>query len=310
MKRRIHVSVVLVYSLVSYFCLCSAFYLPGLAPVSFCEGGKGGEDCQTEIQLFVNRLDSVESVLPYEYDVFDFCKDAQEKRPSENLGQVLFGERNESSPYKVYFKQDVKCQAVCSKTYKKDNKEDATKLEFLKMGMQLNYQHHWIIDNMPVTWCYDVEDGQKYCNPGFPIGCLVTLDGRAKDACVINSEFNKKNTFYVFNHVDIKITYHSGAQEGWRGARLVAATLEPKSIKQADAKNPNCEGGSPMEVPGPFDDDVSIVYTYSVIFEENNNIKWASRWDYIGSHGTWKPWSLFFHFPGLEKLWKYIFGQM
>lgn len=43
-----------------------------------------------------------------------------------------------------------------------------------------------IVDNMPVTWCYDVEDGQKYCNPGFPIGCLVTTDGRAKDACVIN----------------------------------------------------------------------------------------------------------------------------
>lgn len=43
-----------------------------------------------------------------------------------------------------------------------------------------------IVDNMPVTWCYDVEDNQKYCNPGFPIGCLVTMDGRAKDACVIN----------------------------------------------------------------------------------------------------------------------------
>lgn len=43
-----------------------------------------------------------------------------------------------------------------------------------------------IIDNMPVTWCYDVEDGQKYCNPGFPIGCFVTPDGRVKDACVIN----------------------------------------------------------------------------------------------------------------------------
>lgn len=39
---------------------------------------------------------------------------------------------------------------------------------------------------MPVTWCYDVEDGQKYCNPGFPIGCFVTPDGRVKDACVIN----------------------------------------------------------------------------------------------------------------------------
>ncbi|KAL6117444.1 uncharacterized protein ACO6RY_15232 [Pungitius sinensis] len=281
MKRRIHFGVVLVYSLVSHFSSCSAFYLPGLAPVSFCEDGKGTEDCQTRITLFVNRLDSVESVLPYEYDVFDFCKDAKEMRPSENLGQVLFGERIESSPYEVFFKKDVPCKALCTKTYKKGNQEDATKLDFLKMGMQLNYQHHWIIDNMPVTWCYDVEDGQKYCNPGFPIGCLVTADGRAKDACVINSEFNKKNTFYIFNHVDIKITYHSGAGEEWSGARLVAATLEPKSIKQTDEKTLNCGLNDPMEVPGTFDGDLSVVYTYSVKFEENNSIKWASRWDYI-----------------------------
>lgn len=280
MKLRIHIGVVLLYSLLSFYS-CSGFYLPGLAPVTFCEEGKGVEDCLTTIQLFVNRLDSVESVLPYEYDMFDFCKDKVEKRPSENLGQVLFGERIESSPYKFTFKKDVKCEAVCTRFYKKGSQDDATRLDFLKMGMQLNYQHHWIIDNMPVTWCYDVEDGQKYCNPGFPIGCLVTADGRAKDACVINAEFNKKNTFYVFNHVDIRITYHSGTSEGWSGARLVAATLEPKSINQKDEKSVNCETGTPMEIPGEFDSDVSVVYTYSVKFEENNSIKWASRWDYI-----------------------------
>lgn len=32
---------------------------------------------------------------------FDFCSEATLKRPSENLGQVLFGERIEPSPYKV-----------------------------------------------------------------------------------------------------------------------------------------------------------------------------------------------------------------
>lgn len=37
-----------------------------------------------------------------------------------------------------------------------------------------------------MTWCYDVEDGQRFCNPGFPIGCYITEDGRPKDACVIN----------------------------------------------------------------------------------------------------------------------------
>uniref|UniRef100_A0A8C5GIG8 Transmembrane 9 superfamily member n=1 Tax=Gouania willdenowi TaxID=441366 RepID=A0A8C5GIG8_GOUWI len=232
MRRHIHQDLLLCFAIVSYFSSCSAFYLPGLAPVSFCEPDKSGEDCQSEIQLFVNRLDSVESVLPYEYEVFDFCKDVKESRPSENLGQVLFGERIESSPYKFIFKQDVQCKTVCTRSYKKGSKEDATKLDFLKMGMQLNYQHHWIIDNMPLTWCYDVEDGLKYCNPGFPIGCLVTKEGRAKDACVINAAFNRKDTFYVFNHVDIRITYHSGATEGWRGARLVAATLEPKRVKK------------------------------------------------------------------------------
>uniref|UniRef100_A0A3B5AP16 Uncharacterized protein n=1 Tax=Stegastes partitus TaxID=144197 RepID=A0A3B5AP16_9TELE len=72
----------------------TAFYLPGLVPVSFCEDGKGGEDCQTVIQWFVDRLVSVESVLPYEFDVFDFCKDAKEMRPSESLGQAKKKERS------------------------------------------------------------------------------------------------------------------------------------------------------------------------------------------------------------------------
>ena len=41
-----------------------------------------------------------------------------------------------------------------------------------------------IIDNMPVPWCYDVEGGMKYCNPGFPIGCFVTKEGKQRDACI------------------------------------------------------------------------------------------------------------------------------
>uniref|UniRef100_A0A8B9P0J5 Transmembrane 9 superfamily member n=1 Tax=Apteryx owenii TaxID=8824 RepID=A0A8B9P0J5_APTOW len=260
--------------------LCAAFYLPGLAPVSFCEEGKETEGCKSLIELFVNRLDSVESVLPYEYDAFDFCQDTEEKRPSENLGQVLFGERIASSPYKFTFNKPETCKKVCTRSYDPENNVDKNKLAFLKKGMQLNYQHHWIIDNMPVTWCYDVEDGQKYCNPGFPIGCFVTPDGRVKDACVINSEFNKKNTFYLFNHVDITIMYHSGKDENWPGARLVMARLRPQSYKHTDENNLSCEG-PPMEIPGEFNNKLNLIYTYSVTFEEKNNIKWASRWDYI-----------------------------
>ncbi|TKS85161.1 Transmembrane 9 superfamily member 2 [Collichthys lucidus] len=149
------------------------FYLPGLAPVSFCEPGtEQVPDCKFE------------------------------------------------------FKKPAVCQKVCTKTYDNKSPADKAKLDFLKKGMLLNYQHHWIVDNMPVTWCYDVEDGQ-FCNPGFPIGCYVTEGGRPKDACVVKSNFIEKDAFYIFNHVDITIFYHIVEHEQL-GARLVAAKIEPK----------------------------------------------------------------------------------
>ncbi|XP_015747209.1 PREDICTED: transmembrane 9 superfamily member 2-like [Acropora digitifera] len=70
----------------------TAFYLPELAPVSYCEPGKQtSPGCLSKIELFVNRLDSVKSVIPYEYSRFDFCAPpSDEKTPSENLGQVIY----------------------------------------------------------------------------------------------------------------------------------------------------------------------------------------------------------------------------
>ena len=44
---------------------------------------------------------------------------------------------------------------------------------------------------------------------------------------VYQSDFNDKDTFYIFNHVDISIHYHVVENED-AGARLVAAKMEPK----------------------------------------------------------------------------------
>ena len=70
-----------------------AFYLPGLAPVTYCTS-KESATCSSEIKLFVNRLNSEESVIPYEYHHFDFCKADESNAPHENLGQVGFTNRN------------------------------------------------------------------------------------------------------------------------------------------------------------------------------------------------------------------------
>jgi len=138
-------------------------------------------------------------------------------------------------------------------------------------GMYFSYENRWIVDNMPMAWCYDTNSQQKFCNPGFPIGCFVGPDGVKHDACQIDNRFNEKNSYYVFNHVDIKILYHQDDVK--QISRLVKATITPKSYKQG------CEG-LPMRV-GAEDKNAEITYTYSVTYEQNNNIMWASRWDYI-----------------------------
>ncbi|XP_020632629.1 transmembrane 9 superfamily member 2-like isoform X1 [Orbicella faveolata] len=187
--------------------------------------------------------------------------------------------------YNITFKKDEICKTLCSKSYNPGTPEDMKKLEFLKNGIALNYQNHWIIDNMPVTWCYEVADEpSRYCSTGFPIGCHVSEDGQARDACVTSTLFNERGMHYVFNHIDIEIKYHDGSGEDWDGSRLMSAKVTPRSIKHT--KEGDCATDSPaMGIPLDFKgtSEFKILYSYTVRFmrEEDANHKWASRWDYI-----------------------------
>lgn len=190
---------------------------------------------QSEVQLFVNRLNTEESVIPFEYHHFDFCPGDESKSPVENLGQVVFGERIRPSPYKIEFLMNKTCESLCQKTYTKGNAESLKKLTLLKKGMSLNYQHHWIVDNMPVTWCYTVQDGRQYCSIGFPMGCYSkrSITGYY---CSLDEGYSDPNTYYLVNHIDLVITYHSGKKEEWgmefqeNGGRIISVKVHPRSI--------------------------------------------------------------------------------
>uniref|UniRef100_A0A8C1MGE9 Transmembrane 9 superfamily member n=1 Tax=Cyprinus carpio TaxID=7962 RepID=A0A8C1MGE9_CYPCA len=227
-----------------------------------CHSLKLDLDCKSTIELFVNRLDSVESVLPYEYTAFDFCYDESEKRPSENLGQVLFGERIEPSPYKFSFKKNMECQSVCPKSYNTEKAEDKLLITYLTLsGLWIICRS--VIQDSPLVAMSQIRDGPK-----MPVGFIF-----------MQADFNDKDTFYIFNHVDITIFYHVVENEA-AGARLVAAKLEPKSYKHTNWEKPDCTG-PPMSLGNKFSGEIKIPYTYSVKFVEDKTIRWASRWDYI-----------------------------
>lgn len=127
------------------------------------------------------------------------------------------------------------CSLLCSKKYEKGSLDDTRKLMLLKKGMSLNYQHHWIIDNMPITWCYTVESDRQYCSIGFPMGCYSRRTGSAFN-CGFSESYTKPNTYFLINHVDLFITYHSGKKEDWgmafqeNGGRIISVKVQPRSI--------------------------------------------------------------------------------
>lgn len=160
----------------------------------------------------------------------------------------------------------------------------------LKKGMSLNYQHHWIVDNMPVTWCYPLENENQYCSTGFPMGCLVRHHADGDESCPINPTYNKPGFYYPFNHVDLVVTYHSGNNEEWgntfkqNGGRIISVKVTPSSINHRNPDQLDCQSKEPLEISSAVlaaGSKLNITYTYSIKFQQNNTIKWSSRWDYI-----------------------------
>uniref|UniRef100_A0AC34FBG0 Transmembrane 9 superfamily member n=1 Tax=Panagrolaimus sp. ES5 TaxID=591445 RepID=A0AC34FBG0_9BILA len=278
MKSFLLLLVCLTYSL-------DAFYLPGLAPVNFCEKEQSSNTCPNAVPLFVNKLDSDQSVIPYEYHSFDFCTVSEEDSPVENLGQVLFGERIRPSPYNISFIENKQCSFLCEKEYKSGDAEDKRRLKLLQRGMKLNYQHHWIIDNMPVSFCFTNQQQFNVCLPSFPMGCYVTPDGRPKDACVLDNRYDKPDSYYLFNHVDILVEYRDLSHDSNMfdhkvGGRVIRIKVIPRSIKHTDKNSLNC---GETAVPQPIsvtDENMKVLYTYSVMWKPTD-VKWSSRWDYL-----------------------------
>ena len=98
--------------------------------------------------------------------------------PAHSLSLSLF------LSLKVIFRKDVSEPiVVCEKKY---NKKKGP-LSFLKERIHEGYMQQWVIDNMPVTWCYKILESDKpSCTTRFPVGCYVTSSGQRHDACFLS----------------------------------------------------------------------------------------------------------------------------
>lgn len=121
-------------------------------------------------------MTSVKGVVPYEYysckflnfpDEFisnfavPFCKpEGKIHYKSENLGEVLRGDRITNTPYEVFMKKDVECSALCA-AGKVEMTLDADQSNLLRRRIHEDYHVHLLIDNLPIATRYQVGGSKK-----------------------------------------------------------------------------------------------------------------------------------------------------
>jgi len=252
----------------------NAFYLPGVAPMQYLP--------TEEVDLKVNKLDSIKTQLPYDYYSLPFCRPAVIEEAVENLGEVLSGDLIETSLYHIQMKVSAECKVLCRSVLTDDE------LGQFASKIRDEYRINWLVDNLPAATQFfttsDAEDEEEevsvHYEKGFPLG-FVGPQGP-------NSE---NEVAYINNHVHLKIFYHE-EKDIFQGSRIVGFEVEPFSIKheikgQWDDSHtelktcplPERDAIIPQRVSNIKDEsDKTIIWTYTVQWQESP-IKWASRWD-------------------------------
>ena len=97
-----------------------ASYLPGTNPKNY--------KSLDQISMFVGKLESSITQLPFDYYYLNFCKPNKAISISENLGVSLSGNLVESTPYRIYMQIRENCNRLCKTT---NSKSDIKALEWI-----------------------------------------------------------------------------------------------------------------------------------------------------------------------------------
>ncbi|KAI9709730.1 MAG: hypothetical protein M1820_003132 [Bogoriella megaspora] len=210
-----------------------------------------------------------------------------------NIGEVLRGDRITLSGYELKMGKDDEAHYLCSVTIDTDGLEKAQEL------VAEGYMAEWIVDNLPgATSFVSSDDGRKYYAAGFKIG-YEEIDSKTG-----------VSKYYINNHATIVIRYHKAPRtEGSNGKKVIvgfevyARSVSnegrgkdglPKNLQDEGdgfelrplSHSGNTDKGSeidgPSENPTEASDEsatLTIPYTYSVYFREEEQVEWQNRWD-------------------------------
>ncbi|KAI0398533.1 endomembrane protein 70 [Xylariaceae sp. FL0594] len=273
-----------------------AFYIPGWSIKSYKEG--------EHIPLMVNKVYSDNTQLQYAYYDLPFvCPPTGKSRApgllsgqsiSLNLGEVLRGDRIKISDIDLTVGHENKCSLLCDRTVTRKDLRRARDL--VKEG----YVVEWIVDNLPgATSFVTVDKTRKYYAAGFKLG-FTRFDSSTG-----------KPHYFLNNHHTIVIRYRTApGKAGERGGKVVVGfevytksigpnnkrvdgcpvelqdieehfelRMPPSKSEDKSLADPHSDNHYDFLDAGDDNETITIPYTYSVYWSEDNSIEWERRWD-------------------------------
>ncbi|KAL6599129.1 hypothetical protein ACP70R_045993 [Stipagrostis hirtigluma subsp. patula] len=288
----------LLFILLVYSCRSAApaFYLPGSYPHRYRPGDA--------LAAKVNSLTSPSSKLPYPYYSLPFCAPPDGvRRAAESLGELLLGDRIETSPYRFSMLNNTAALFLC-----RTDPVAPAAAELIKSRIDDAYQVNLLLDTLPVVRYVKNPIAPEVLlrSTGFPFGV------RADDG-----------EYYVYNHLRLTVLLNkqngttrvealmatadaaelisfAGGKEGG-GYTVVGFEVVPCSVdhdaaavrgkKMYDEIASKATAGCDPSVVGMrVQDGRPLVFSYEVSFVESS-IEWPSRWDaYLEMGGAKVHW--------------------
>jgi transmembrane 9 superfamily protein 2/4 len=270
------------------------------------------------VKLKVNKLRSYHDEYPIEYYRLPFCTPEEGvQMDNENLGEFLSGDRIENSPYKIQMRTDMFCEQVCISNLGRVETKGVAPSKIVR-AIRKDYHDNWIVDNLPSASKME-DDNKAYTKffHGFPIGFIADDDRNAYINNHVNIELEYHTVDKKEKSASDK--NEDGEADTSDTYRIVRFTVEPFSIKHdytpifsdddddkaeegtkksltnpkvATIKNPipSCDYSKKdrkhtnyymvtQKANGPQPASGKVLFTYDVIWKENTEVAWASRWD-------------------------------
>ncbi|XP_044751616.1 transmembrane 9 superfamily member 4 [Coccinella septempunctata] len=244
------------YFVVLCFVKCTIqFYVPGMAPTDF----KKGET----VELKAVKMTSIHTQLPFEYYSLPLCLPKGGAvgihYKSENLGEVLRGDRIVNTPYAVKMAENTPCTLLCNSKDQPIN-WNPSQSQTVVDRIQHDYYVHLIVDNLPAATIKSKTDNGYQYQLGYALGTTV----------------GDRN--YINNHLKLKLLYHNPTPDIYRvvGFHVEAISVHKDALKFVGSSCSFPDKPRPQIVDPTT--GTKLYFTYEVEWEESM-VSWASRWD-------------------------------